>query len=75
MDGVIKRHGLMMCHRCAKIHRVCRSTLAAEASDAATAVDVALWFQVLLTDSFTREFDYMRLAPPTGFPLINPFLE
>ena len=72
-DGVIKCHGVMLDHRCAKIHRVCRSTLAAEAHAAVTAVDVALWFQVLLIEIFTQKFDYRRLTPPTDFPLRNPF--
>ena len=74
-DGVIQCHGLLLDHRCAKIHRVCRSTLAAEAHAAVTAVDVALWFQVLLTEIFTHHFDYQLLTPPTHFPLRNPFHE
>ena len=74
-DGIIKCHGLLLGHRCAKIHRVCRSTLAAEAHAAVSAVDVALWFQVLLTEIFTHNFDYRKLTPPTEFPLVNPFHE
>ena len=74
-DGTIKCHGLLLDHRCAKIHRVCRPTLSAEAHAAVTAVDVALWFQVLLTEIFSRKFDYQRLTPPTEFPLLNPFNE
>ena len=72
-DGVIKCHGLMLDHRCAKIHRVCRSTLSDEANAAVTAVDVALWFQVLLTEIFRHQFEYKRLTPPTEFPLLSPF--
>ena len=74
-DGVIRCHGVLLDHRCAKIHRVCRPTQAAEAHAAATAADVALWFQVLLTELFTHDFDYKRLTPPTEFPLLNPFHE
>ena len=74
-DGIIKCHGAMLGHRCAKIHRVRRSTLAAEAHAAVTALDVALWVQVLLTEIFTRHLDYQRLTPPTEFPRLNPFHE
>ena len=74
-DGAIRCHGVLLGHRCAKIHRVCRPTQAAEAHAAATAADVALWFQVLLTELFTHDFDYKRLTPPTEFPLLNPFHE
>ena len=73
--GIIKCHGLMLGRRCAKIRRVCRSTLAAEARGAVTAVDVALWFHVILTEIFTHDFYYKRLTPPTEFPPINPFRE
>ena len=74
-DGIIKCHGVMLDHRCAKIHRVCRPTLAAEAHAAVTAVDAALRFQVLLIEISTRKFEYRRLTPPTDFPLGNPFRE
>ena len=74
-DGTIERRGLLLDHRCAKIHRVCWPTVAAEAHAAVTAVDVALWPQVLLTEIFTRKFDYKRLTPPKVFPLLNPFRE
>lgn len=40
--GIPKCPGLAMVHRFGKIHRVCRSTLAAEAHAAVTAVDAAL---------------------------------
>ena len=73
--GIIRRHGLLSDHRCDKIHRVCRSTLAAEANAAATSVDVALLFQVLITDAPAQTFDYKRLTPPTEFPLMGPFRE
>ena len=72
-DGMIQCHGLLLDHRCAKIHRVCRSTLSAEAHAAVTAVDVALWTQVLLTEIFTGKYDHARLTPPTEFPIVDPF--
>ena len=72
-DGSIQCHGMLLDHRCAKLHRVCRSTLAAEAHAAVTAVDVALWMQVLLIELFTGRFDYARLTPPTEFPIKDPF--
>ena len=74
-DGILTCHGLLLDHRCAKIHRVCRSTLSAETHAAVSAVDVALWFQVLLIEIFTHRFEYQRLTPPTFFPLQNPFRE
>ena len=49
-DGVIHCHGYLLDHRCAKIQRVCKSSLAAEAHAALTATDQALWFRVLLTE-------------------------
>ena len=74
-DGEIDCHGLLVDHRCAKIHRVCRSTLSDESQAAATAVDVALWFQILLIEICTHRFEYQKLTPPTFFPLQNPFHE
>ena len=64
-----------MGHRCAKIHRARRSTLADESHDDVTAIDVALRFQVLMAVIFTHRFDYKRMTPPTEFHLINPFHE
>ena len=72
-DGIIQCHGMLLDHRCAKIHRVCRSTLAAEAHAAVSAVDVALWTQVLLTEIFSGKYEYARLTPPTEFPIQDPF--
>ena len=74
-DGLIQCHGLMLDHRCAKIHRVCRSTLSAEAHAAVTAVDAALWTQVLMTEVFTGRYEHARLTPPTEFPIQDPFSE
>ena len=74
-DGVVHCRGGLIGHRCAKIHRVCRSSLIAETHAAITAADWALWFQVFLIEIFTRKFDARRLSPPTSFPLRNPFGE
>ena len=74
-DGLIQCHGLMLDHRCAKIHRVCRSTLSAEAHAAVTAVDAALWTQVLMIEIFTGRYEHTRLTPPTEFPIQDPFNE
>ena len=74
-DGVVHCHGGLIDHRCAKIHRVCRSSLSAETHAAITATDWALWFQVFLTEIFTQVFDVRRISPPTSFPLRNPFGE
>ena len=72
-DGVAKFHGLLLGDRCAKIRRFCRSTLAAEAHSAVTAVGVALWPQVLMAELlFAHDFDYRRLTPPTEFLPMNP---
>ena len=74
-DGVVHCHGGMIDHRCAKIHRVCRSSLSAETNAAITAADWSLWFQVFLIEIFTQKFDIRQISPPTSFPLRNPFEE
>ena len=73
--GIAECHGLMLAHRCAKIHRVFRPMVDAEPNAAVTAVDVAVWLQVLLTEIFTLDLDYRRRAPPSEFQLPNPFTE
>ena len=72
-DGIAHCHGGLLDHRCAKIHRVCRSSLSAEAHAAITAVDWSLWFQVFLIELFTNHFEVRKISPPTSFPLRNPF--
>ena len=74
-DGVVHCHGGMIDHRCAKIHRVCRSSLSAETNAAITAADWSLWFQVFLTEIFTQTFSIRTISPKTEFPLRNPFGE
>ena len=73
--GILKCYCLTLGHRCAKIPRVRRPTLSAGTHAAVTAVDVSLRRQVLLTEIFTREFNYRRLTHPTEFPSINPSRE
>ena len=72
-DGIIHCHGYLLDHRCAKIQRVCKSSLASEAHAALTASDQALWFQVLLTEIVTGIYDITKIAPPSTFPLPDPF--
>ena len=74
-DGVAHCHGGMIDRRCAKIHRVCRSSLSAETNAAIAAADWALRFQVFLTEIFAQTFDIKKISPPTTFPLRNPFGE
>ena len=72
-DGVINCLGHMLDHRCAKIHRVRRSSLDAEAHADVSACDQALWLKMLLTEITTGEYDIRKYSHPTEFPLRNPF--
>ena len=72
-DGTIECHGVLLDHRCAKIHRVCRSSLNAESHAAVTAADTAIWFQILLLELTTHEFHLSHISPPSTFPLPDPF--
>ena len=72
-DGIIKCIGHLLGHRCAKIHRVCKSSLAAEAHAAVAACDQALWIQMPLIEIATGNYDIRRYCPPTDYPLQNPF--
>ena len=72
-DGIINCEGQMVDHRCAKIHRVCRSSLGAEARAAVSACDQALWLQMLMTEIATSNYDIRRYCPPTDYPIQNPF--
>ena len=74
-DGVLRCHGLLINHRRAKIRRVRRSTLDAEAHAPVSAVGAALRFQLLLIELCTHRFEHHRLTHPTFFPLQNPFRE
>ena len=72
-DGAIKCHGTLLDHRCAKIQRVCKSSLAAECHASLTAADQALWLQALLHEVVTGNYITAHLSPPTEFPLPDPF--
>ena len=72
-DGAIHCHGYLIGRRCAKIQRVCRSSLSAECHATVTAGDYALRYQVLLIDIFTRSYQIRRLRPPADCPMLNPF--
>ena len=72
-DGIINCIGQMLDRRCAKIHRVCRSSIAAEAHAAVAACDQALWLQMLMTEITTGTYDIRIFCPPTEYPLQNPF--
>ena len=74
-DGVVRRHGGILDRRCAKIHRVCRSSLSAETHAAIATADWALWFQVFLVEIFTQKFEVRKISPPTSFPPWSPFGE
>ena len=74
-DGVIHCHGYLIDRKCAKIQRVCRSSLAAECHAAVTAGDYALWYQVLLIEIFTHRYEIRRICPPTDCPMLGPFAE
>ena len=74
-DGVVLCHGGLLGHRCAKIHRVCKSSLSDEAHATITALDWSLWFHVLLIELFANHFDIRQICPPTSFPMRNPFGE
>ena len=72
-DGIVQCHGFLIDHRCAKIQRVCKSSLAAEAHASVTAADQALWMQVYLKEIITGTYNIEQIAPPTEYPLPNPF--
>ena len=72
-DGIAHCHGYLLDHRCAKIQRVCKSSLAAEAQAAVTAADQALWIQTYLTEIVTGTYSMEKLAPPSEYPLPDPF--
>ena len=71
--GVRNCHGYLLDHRCAKIQRVCKSSLAAEAHAALNAADQALLFQGLLTEIVTGIYDISKISPPTTYPLPDPY--
>ena len=72
-DGVIHFHGYLLDHRCAKIQRVCRSSLSAECHAAVTDGDYALRYQIILNEIFTHKHQIRQLCPPTDYPMLDPF--
>ena len=72
-DFIISRHGHMPDRRCAKIHRVCKSSLAAEAHAAVYATGHVLWLKTLLWEMTTGTYDIAPISPPTDYPIRNPF--
>ena len=71
--GAIHCHGYLLDHRCAKIQRVCRSSLSAECHAAVTAGDYALWYQMILNEIFTHNHCIKQLCPPTDYPMLGTF--
>ena len=71
--GVIRCRGFLPDHRCAKIQRVCRSSLSAERHAAVTGGDYAVWYQIMLIELLTHRYPIRKLRPPTNCPMLNPF--
>ena len=71
--GVIRCHGFLLGRRCAKIQRVCRSSLSAECHAAVMAGDYALRYQILLVELLTHRYQIRKLRPPTNCPTLNHF--
>ena len=71
-DGIITCRGALLDRRCAKIQRVCKSSLAAEGHAAVTSPDQALWAQALLREIVTDAYEIRHISPPSEFPLPVP---
>ena len=71
--GLIHCRGYLLDHRCAKIQRVCRSSLSAECHAAVTAGDYALRYQMILNEIRTHKHCIKKLCPPTGYTMLGPF--
>ena len=72
-DGTIHCHGFSIAHRCAKIQRVCKSSLSADSHAAVTAGDYAFWYQIMLIELLTHHYQIRKLCPPADCPILNPF--
>ena len=70
---MIRCRCLLLDHRSAKIHRVCRSSISDETHAAITDADWSLLFRVFLTELFSHKYRIRALSPPTECPLRNPF--
>ena len=73
-DGFITCQGSLIDHRCAKIQRVFKSSLAAEGHAALTAADPSLWMQALLREISTGTYNIRHIAPPSDFPSPPPLV-
>ena len=71
-DGITDRHGALLDHRCAKIQRVWKSSLASECRAALTASDQALRTKALLHEIVTGAYIIRHISPPSEFPLPDP---
>ena len=71
-DGAIHWHGSLLDHRCAKIQRVCESSISAESRATVAEDDQALWIQALLNEITTGRYDIIHIAPPSEFPRPDP---
>ena len=72
-DGVISCQCAMTDRRCAKIHRVCKSSLVDEGNATLTAADQAFRMEELLREIATDAHNVIHIAPPSGLPLPDPF--
>ena len=67
-DGSISCHGALLDHRCAKIQRVCKSSLDAEGRADVAASDQSLRTQALLYEIVTGAYEIRRISHPSEFP-------
>ena len=74
-EGVIRCHGYLLGHRCAKIQRVCISSLSAEFHAAVKAGNYSLLYQILSNEIFTHVRQIRQLCPPADYPMLDPFAE
>ena len=71
--GSIKCHGTLLGHRCAKIQRACKSSLAAACRASIAASDQSLRLQALLREIVNGHYIIQHLSRPTELPLPDPF--
>ena len=72
-DATIRCHGYLMGQRCAKIQRVCRSSLSDECHAAVHAGDYSLRYQITMNGIFTHVRQIRQLCPPAEYPTLCPF--
>ena len=60
-DGTVHCHGYLVDRRCAKIRRVCKSSLAFDAHASVAAADQALWLQVYLAEMVTGVYHVEKI--------------